>query len=203
MALSSEKMVVLFLKRKEVKMSSSDTFDQVRMMKMTCVTATVVIHPAKLGIRIRNAAAEMLEKGYLMKGYRSQARQVADAIAKAFNINIGRNYRSFVSCEYMSRDIREEFIELMTADVAAYRLTEHGGNWANSYLARAHREAVATIRDSGKVRYNFRSDMFADKARDLLASKLTIKDKANIQAALTALRGTEPINLTEVFYGSQ
>lgn len=184
-------------------MSSSDTFNQVRMMKMTGVTASVVIHPAKLGTRLRNSAVEMLEKGYLMKGYRSQARQVADAIAQKFRIKIGRNYRSFVSCESMSHDIRGEFIELMTADVAAYRLTEHGGNWSNSYLARAYKEEKETIQHSGNVRYNFQSDQFADKARDLLASKLTIEDKANIQAALTALRGTEPINITEVFYGSQ
>ena len=184
-------------------MSSSDTFDQVRMMKMTGVTASVVINPDQLGTRIRNSAAKMLEQGYLWKGYRSQARQVADAIAQKFQINIGRNYRSFVTCESMSHEIRKEFIELMTADAAAYRLTEHGGNWSNSYLARAYKEAKETIQHSGKVRYNFRLGEFADKARDLLASKLTLEDKANIQAALTALRGTEPINITEVFYGSQ
>jgi hypothetical protein len=202
MALSSEKMVVLYLKRKEVKMSSSDTFDQVRMMKMMGVTATVVINPAKLSTRIRNAAIEMIEKGYLMKGYRSQARQIADAIAQKFCIDIGRSYHSFVSSEFVPREMRGTFIEIMTADAAAYRLTESGGNWSKSYLAKAYAEAKDSIQNSGKVKYNFRADKFANQARDLLSACLTNEDRANIQAALIALRGTEPINITEVFYGN-
>jgi len=202
MALSSEKMVVLYLKRKEVKMSSSDTFDQVRMMKMMGVTATVVINPDQLGTRIRNATIEMLEKGYLMRGYRSQARQVADAIAQKFHINIGRNYHSFVSSESIPHEMRGRFIEIMTADAAAYRLTNDGVNWSKSYLAGAYRDAKDSIQNSGKVKYNFRSEKFANQARELLSSCLTNEDRANIAAALIALRGTEPINITEVFYGN-
>ena len=203
MALSSEKMAVLYLKRKEVKMSSSDTFDQVRMMKMRGVTATVVINPDQLGTRIRNAAMEMLEKGYLMRGYRSQARQIADAIAKKYDLNIGRSYHNFVSSESVPRGMRGAFIEIMTADVLAYRLTADADeSWSKSYLARAYGEAKDIVQNSGKVKYNFRSEKFANQARELLSSCLTKEDRANIQAALIALRGTEPINITEVFYGN-
>jgi hypothetical protein len=170
------------------------------MMKMMGVTATVVIHPDQLGTRIRNAAIEMLEKGYLMRGYRSQARQVADAIAKKYDINIGRNYHSFISSESVPHEMRGRFIEIMTADAAAYRLTE-GGFSSKSYLAKAYEEAKDSIQNSGKVKYNFRIDKFANDARNLLSSCMTKQDRANIQAALIALRGTEPINITEVFYG--
>lgn len=175
-----------------------------RQLKTCGVVTHLEFAPNTLTPRIRKAAQRMLESGVITGGWSSQARKVAEIVAKHFDlITLSRSgfHLYFYDRALRRGDIMELLKPLRTADAAAYMLTYQPPSWVSDpamYLKNEmERHDDSFVRfESGKSPYlSFHLQEFAKQAAELVAGKATEQERAMRWRAVQYLDSAERITI--------
>jgi hypothetical protein len=164
-----------------------------RITGMPGTETTVMLYPQRLGVRMRNSVIRMLENRVLEGGWSSKSRQLAQALAEKYGLQLGSNNWNGVRLTGITIDAAPLVAEIARADFAAWTL-ENGGY--GKYYKDRH---VEDIRNINNLEQNFFITLHEKesirKVIAILAEHTTpnLKEKGMYVANL--LRGTEPIRI--------
>jgi hypothetical protein len=176
-------------------MSDMNNNERGRITGMPGTTTTVVLHPQRLGVRMRNSIIRMLENRALTGGWSSKSRQIATALVEKYGIQCSNNDWNGLQIIGLSEAAAPSVAEIVHADWTAWIL-EHP-EYRNGYYNDHHDRAMECISNLDNKFFVMMHDKESTrKVTEILAEHTSqeLKDKAKHVADL--LRGTEPIEIT-------
>jgi hypothetical protein len=168
-----------------------------RLTGINGVESVLTLYPDRIGPRIKKNVIKMFENAHITGGWASQSRQVAEALAQKFNLNILQTRWCGITLYGQPEpDVRDQLISLIQADISAWMLenTHSHHNWYRD-------QAKATIENlqSGVAKYvDFRSKEYAKQAVTLINKNLPDAHRKRNQHVIDLLNGSEPIHLTTI-----
>lgn len=175
-------------------MTEMKLYERGRVTGMPGTKTTVTLYPQMLGVRMRNSIIRMIEKRTITGGWSSKSRQIAEALAEEYRLQVSTTNYSGIRVLGLSAEAAPRVKELLQADWAAWVLEnpgEHGGYYYSRYI-----QSLAAIDDCEPNFFvTVHDNVVIRKVIEILAAHTTqeLKDKSKQVADL--LRGTEPIHL--------
>jgi hypothetical protein len=177
-------------------MSDMNSNERGRITGMPGTTTTVMLHPQRLGARMRNNIIRQLENRAITGGWQSKSAQLATALAAKYRLQVNNKHWNGMRILGITEGAGPLVVEIVRADYAAWVL-ESPGHSANHYYKDRTTQSIANA-------YKLNPDFFVSlhydesirKVTEILAEHTSqeLKDKAKHVADL--LRGTEPIEIT-------
>lgn len=157
-------------------------------------TETVVtLYPDRLGTRMRNMVIRMLEQHIIVGGWASQSRQLVEALAATYELQISTvNNWNGIEIYGLNADSAPLIADVVRADYAAFAL-ERGHV---SYFHDSYESTMVNINNLNSGFYIRLHDKEATrKVTEILAAHTSqkLRDKARKVADL--IRGSDPINV--------
>ena len=175
-------------------MSNMNNNARGRVTGLPGTETTVQLYPQRLGVRMRNSIIRMIENRVIEGGWASKSRQIAEALSKQYNLQVGINNWNGVRIIGMSAKAAPLVRDVVNADWAAWVLED--STYRHGYYRSCFDEALASIDRVDQNFYTYLHDKeAARKVVAILAEHTTqeVKDKSN--TILDLLRGTEPIEI--------
>lgn len=172
-------------------------WDVARVANAMAVRTTVHIDPTKITPRIKNKLIKWLRDGIVVGGYRSEARKLADLLCDKFDLPAARSLWSGVNLSYPSEALAREVVALLHADWASFIL-EQPHYAKDSYYKRAYTRAVEQLTSAEHYKFSEGLTIHDRKYRDqivaCMSKYMTDDQRAQIELAVQAVMGTEPIH---------
>ena len=156
-----------------------------RMLTTAGVSAEIKFDPTKITNRLRKSIQRQVASGVITGGYSSHASRLAKYLCKQFELRYSDNSWYGVRIPSMEEKHRENFVELIQADLAAYLLDgDHrsNGQWDKDNAA----HSIKKIRSGIDADVRTHSNEFQKKLQALIVSTRTPEElqKANQVAAM-------------------
>lgn len=172
-------------------------FERGRITGINGMVSELTLHPEHLGPRIKKNVIRMLENAHITGGWSSQSRQVAETLAQRFNLSVLQTRWQGLTLYAQPRpEIRDQLIELIHADIAAFLLENPG--YHTSYYANAAQEAIAQLKKGNAKYIDFRSGEFSKRAITLINSELPAHVIAQNKHVIDLLNSNTPIRITTI-----
>ncbi|WP_396190071.1 hypothetical protein [Flavobacterium sp.] len=177
-------------------MSDMNLNERGRITGMPGTTTTVMLHPRRLGARMRNNIIRQLENRVITGGWQSKSAQLAKALAAKYGLQVSNNHWNGMRILGITEGAGPLVAEIVRADYTAWIL-ENPGNGASPYYKDRVTQSIA---DANELNPDFFVSLHYDesvrKVTEILAEHTSqeLKDKAKHVANM--LRGTEPIEIT-------
>lgn len=112
-----------------------NVYDIARSIKTMGTTTTVWLDPNKISKRVKNQVIKSVEAGYTSFGYRSHTKNILDILEKKNpGVVVQFSYYGPHMPKSMPDAMRAELIELITADIAAYKVSgANNYDWKHEY----------------------------------------------------------------------
>lgn len=114
-------------------------YDIARSIKTMGVTTNVLLDPKKISKRVKTQLIKSIEAGYSQFGYRSHTRNILDILEKLNpGVVVMFSYHGPHLPEHMPDALRTELIALVTADIAAHKISgaDNPYDWKLGYAKR-------------------------------------------------------------------
>lgn len=168
-----------------------------RLTGINGVESVLTLYPDRLGPRIKKSVIRMLENAHITGGWSSQSRQVAEALADRFSLSVLQTRWQGLTLYAQPRpEIRDQLIELVQADIAAFLLENPG--YHTSYYANAAQEAVAQLKKGNAKYIDFRCREFNKRAIALINAELPKHVLEQNQHVIDLLNNNTPIRITTI-----
>lgn len=168
-----------------------------RLTGINGVESVLTLYPNRLGPRIKKNVIKMFENAHITGGWQSQSRQVAEALAQKFNLNILQTRWCGITLYGQPEpDVRDQLIALVRADISAWLLdnTHSHHKWYRDQAA----ETIFAL-EGGVAKYvDFRSKEYAKQAITLINKNLPDAARKRNQHVIDILNSNEPIHLTTI-----
>ena len=175
-------------------MSTMNNNARGRITGMPGTETTVKLYPQRLGARMRNNIIRQLESRVLTGGWSSKSRQIAQALAVKYGLQVGSNNWNGIRVLGLTPQAAPLIREIVHADWTAWMLEQP--TYRTGYYRDQFEKAMACI---DTVDQNFYVTMHdKESIRKVVAiladhTSQELKDKSMQVANL--LRGTEPIEI--------
>lgn len=175
-------------------MKAPNQWDVARAANTMAVVTNIAIDPNKITVRIKNKLIKWLETGYLDGGYRSEARKIGEMLAQKFNLPTTATTWRGLHARITNKQMGRELSELLQADWAAEVLERP--HIARSWYAGKYDEALDACERADGVDFHIylHNKEFRQPMVDVLAKHITDDERAALQLAIDAIKGTEPIH---------
>lgn len=171
-------------------------WDIARYANTMAVQSTIAIDPTKITVRIKNKLLKWLDQAHLDGGYRSEARKLGELLADRFELPTTMSTWRGLQARVTNKQMAKELQELLRADWAAELLERphmsHPGNWYRQKCDESMR-LLATANPKLTVSMFIHNREYRQPIIDCLNKYVTTEERARIQVAIDALKGTEPI----------
>lgn len=166
-----------------------------RLTGINGVESVLTLYPDRLGPRIKQAVIKMFENAHITGGWRSQSRQVAEALAEKYNLTILQTrWNGITLYAQPPAEVRDQLIEFVRADIALFVL--ENPTYHRSWYTQ---QAQTTIDEllAGTVKYiDFRSKVYTQQAITLINADLPKHARDQLRYVIGLLNSSEPIHLT-------
>lgn len=173
-------------------------WDVARVANTMAVRTTVQIDPTKITPRIRTKLIKWLRDGVVIGGYRSEARKLADLLCEKYELPAARSLWSGIRLSNPSEELAKEVVTLLQADWASFIMELPHYNTQDSWYRRNYLRTIEEL--TGPEYYKFDDGItvhdrkFRDKMMMCVNKYLTDKQREQIEIAVAAVNGTEPIH---------
>lgn len=130
-------------------------YDIARSIKTMGVTTNVLLDPKKISKRVKSQVIKSIETGYTNFGYRSNTKNILDILEQKHpGIVVMFSYYGPHLPEHMPDALRTELIQLITADIAAHKVSGESSryDWREGYAKRTLRALQSGSRDDAPAR---------------------------------------------------
>lgn len=166
-----------------------------RLTGINGVESVLTLYPERLGPRIKKSVIKMLENAHITGGWQSQSRQVAEALAEKFNLNVLQTrWQGLTLYAQPTPEIRDKLIELVQADISVFLL--ENPNYHHSYYSNAAKETIAQLQKGNAKYIDFRNKEFSKQAIALINKELPEHVIAQNKRVIDILNNNTPVHLT-------
>jgi hypothetical protein len=168
-----------------------------RLTGINGVESVLTLYPDRLGPRIKQAVIKMLENAHITGGWRSQSRQVAEALAEKYSLSILQTrWNGLTLFAQPTPEVRDQLIELVKADIALFLL--ENPNYHRSWYTQQAQTTVNEL-EGGSIKYiDFRTREYTKQAIALINQELPKHIIEQNQRVIALLKGSDPIHLTTI-----
>jgi len=168
-----------------------------RLTGINGVESVLTLYPDRLGPRIKQAVIKMLENAHITGGWRSQSRQVAEALAEKYNLSILQTrWNGLTLFAQPTPEVRDQLIELVKADIALFLLDNP--NYHRSWYTQQAQTTISEL-EAGSIKYiDFRTRDYTKQAIALINQELPKHIIEQNQRVIALLKGSDPIHLTTI-----
>lgn len=172
-------------------------WDVARAANTMAVRTTIQIDPTQITPRIKNKIIKWLRSGVVLGGYRSEARKLGDMISDKFKLPSTRSHWYGVHLAYPSKELAAEVLLFLQADWTAFILENpHCNKESHWYYKQYHDVAdkLANHWESFSSGISIHDKHFRNKIVEAVDKHMTDEQRAQIEIAVAAITGTEPID---------
>ena len=166
-----------------------------RLTGINGVESVLTLYPDRLGPRIKQAVIKMFENAHITGGWRSQSRQVAEALAEKYSLSILQTrWNGLTLYAQPSPEIRDQLIEFVQADIALFLL--ENPTYHRSWYSQQAQTTIEELR-GGTIKYiDFRSTQYTKQAIALINAELPKHVIEQNQHVIDILNSNTPVHLT-------
>lgn len=169
-------------------------WDIARYANTMAVQSTIAIDPTKITVRVKNKLLKWLEQSHLEGGYRSEARKLGELLTEKFQLPTTMKTWRGVQARVTNKQMAQELQDLLRADWTAELLDNP--HMKNAWYRKQYDETVRQLALADpKLTINLyiNNKEFRQPIIDCLNKYVTEEERARVQVAIDALKGTDPI----------
>lgn len=172
-------------------------YEASRMLTTQGISADIKFDPTQVTTRLRNSIRKQVESGVMTGGWSSHASRIAKILCNQFGVKYTDKTWYGVRIPVVSKEYREQFIELVQADIAAYILDDdapYNHTWEKEHAE----QSVQHIKTGRETNVRTHSQHYQEKLRDLIMTTRTPRELAHAKEVAAMIDAGQPITITNV-----
>lgn len=172
-------------------------YEASRMLTTAGISANITFDPTRVTPRLRKSIQRQVASGVLTGGYSSHATRVAKYLCKQFSVRYTHTTWYGLLVPSIAVEYRDEFVELLQADLTTYLLDSDTYNpqWEKDRTA----ENINQIRAGYSVEVRTHSKEYKDKLAALVSQTRTPEDIARATHVAAMLDEERPITILQPY----
>ena len=166
-----------------------------RMLTTAGVSAHIQFDPTKITNRLKKSIQRQVTDGVLTGGWSSHATRIAKYLCKQFDVKYSDRTWYGVRIPEIAVEQREQFVQLIQADLAAYLLD--GDNYNPKWDKDRAAEYIQEIRAGHSADVRIHSKEYREKLSMLISSTRTPEEIAHAKTIAAMLDAGLPIIINQ------